>query len=292
MFESHALRQGFGTSGPCALVSRCRLDVENFAWRSIAAALGVFWSACASDAPADATLPAAGAAGQGNVSAAGALGTNGGAGGASTGGAGGAGASSAGAPASGGAASGTSSVGGVTSNGGGGEATSAGTSNGGGGGVGGASEAGAGPVIPPGCTVSNPVSFKADIGPWLNKSCGKGGGSGCHVTDDSSTANSLCPDGTKTCGFNHAYDWITAGSHNEFCRQTPAPIRYTVVMAVLESANPPTCSKTRVMPPDGPPTSDCQKAALAAWLAEPKVMQLHRADDTSPTEPYLMPPFN
>jgi hypothetical protein len=140
--------------------------------------------------------------------------------------------------------------------------------------------------------VSNPVSFKADIGPWLNKSCGKGVGGGCHVTDDSSTANSLCPDGTRKCGFNHAYDWITAGSHNEFCQQTPGPIRYTVVMAVLESANPPTCSKTRVMPPDGPPATDCQKAALAAWLAQPKVLQVHRADDTSPAEPYLMPPFN
>lgn len=140
--------------------------------------------------------------------------------------------------------------------------------------------------------MSNPVSFKADIGPWLNKSCGKGGGSGCHVTDDSSTANSLCPDGTKKCGFNHAYDWITAGSHNEFCMQTPAPIRYTVVTAVLASANPSTCTKTRVMPPDGPPTAECQKAALAAWLAEPKVLQTHRADDTSPAEPYLMPPFN
>ncbi len=173
---------------------------------------------------------------------------------------------------------------------------SAGTSTGGLGGAAGdtgsSGDAGAAPVIPPGCTVSNPVSFKSDIGPWLGKSCGKGGGSGCHVTDDSSTSNSLCPDGTRTCGFNHAYDWITAGSHNEFCKQTPAPIRYTVVMAVLESANPPTCTRTRIMPPDGPPATDCQKAALAAWLAEPKVMQLHRADDTSPAEPYLMPPFN
>jgi hypothetical protein len=155
-----------------------------------------------------------------------------------------------------------------------------------------ASTAGAAPTIPPGCTVSNPVSFKADIGPWLAKSCGKSGGSGCHVTDDTSTANSLCPDGTKACGFNHAYDWITAGSHNEFCKQTPAPIRSTIVLAVLEGPNPPTCTKTRVMPPDGPRTTECQKAALAAWLAEPKVTQLHRADDTSPTTPYPMPPFN
>ena len=63
-------------------------------------------------------------------------------------------------------------------------------------------------------------------------------------------------------------------------------------MAVLESANPPTCSKRRLMPPDGPPATECQKAALAAWLAEPKVLQVHRADDTSPPDAYLMPPFN
>jgi hypothetical protein len=156
----------------------------------------------------------------------------------------------------------------------------------------GGAAAGGAPVIPAGCAVSNPVSFKADIGPWLNKSCGKGVDGGCHVTDDSSTVNSLCPDGTKKCGFNHAYDWITAGSHNEFCKQTPGPIRYTVVMAVLERANPPTCTNTRVMPPDGPPATECQKAALAAWLAEPKVLQVHRADDTSPADAYLMPPFN
>lgn len=147
-------------------------------------------------------------------------------------------------------------------------------------------------MIPPGCKVSNPVSFKADIGPWLNTSCGKGKGGGCHVTDDGSTVNSACPDGTKKCGFNHAYDWITAGSHNEFCKQTPGPIRFTVVMDVVKKANPPSCTSTRVMPPDGPPLDACQMAALEAWLAEPKVLQLHRADDTSPTEPYPMPPFN
>jgi hypothetical protein len=27
-------------------------------------------------------------------------------------------------------------------------------------------------------------------------------------------------------------------------------------------------------------------------LAEPKVLQMHRTDDTSPAAPYLMPPFN
>ena len=148
------------------------------------------------------------------------------------------------------------------------------------------------PAIPPGCKVSSPVSFKADIGPWLNTSCGKGKGGGCHVTDDTSTINSACPDGTKKCGFNHAYDWITAGSHNEFCKQTPGPIRFTVVMDVIRKANPASCTNTRVMPPDGPPLDACQMAALEGWLSEPKVLQLHRADDTSPSEPYLMPPFN
>lgn len=155
-----------------------------------------------------------------------------------------------------------------------------------------ATTTGGGPPIPPGCKVSNPVSFKADIGPWLNTSCGKGKGSGCHVTDDSSTVNSACPDGTLKCGFNHAYDWITAGSHNEFCKQTPGPIRFTVVMDVVRQANPPSCSSTRVMPPDGPPLDACQMAALEAWLALPKASQLHRKDDTSPAAPYLMPPFN
>ena len=175
---------------------------------------------------------------------------------------------------------------------------SAGTSTGGAGGAGntagsaGNGSAGSGPVIPPGCKLSSPVSFKADIGPWLNTSCGKGKGSGCHVTDDASTVNSECPDGTKKCGFNHAYDWITAGSHNEFCKQTPGPIRFTVVMDVVRKANPASCTSTRVMPPDGPPLDACQMAALEAWLAQPKVSQVHRKDDTSPAEPYLMPPFN
>jgi hypothetical protein len=201
----------------------------------------------------------------------------------------------------GGAASGSASTAGQTASGGaslGGDAGSgAGNAAGGAGGTtagssGADAAGGGGPVIPPGCVVSNPVSFKADIGPWLNQSCGKGRGGGCHVTDDASTVNSLCPDGTKKCGFNHAYDWITAGSHNEFCKQTPAPIRYTVVMDVLERADPPSCTSTRVMPPDGPAVTECQKAALAAWLAQPKVLQVHRADDTSPAEAYLMPPFN
>ena len=64
------------------------------------------------------------------------------------------------------------------------------------------------------------------------------------------------------------------------------------IMDVIRGANPPSCTSTRVMPPDGPSVTECQKAALAAWLAEPKVLQTHRTDDTSPAAPYLMPPFN
>ncbi len=261
--------------------------------RGLALSFALLSGACASAQP---SAPAgAGVAGQ--AIAVGASTTEGDASAVAGGGtaSGGAASSSGGAPTLGGAATAGASVsGGAASAGGNGAnaASGSGGVNNTAGSAGTASAAGAGPAIPAGCMVSNPVSFKADIGPWLNKSCGKGAGGGCHVTDDSSTANSLCPDGTKKCGFNHAYDWITAGSHNEFCKQTPGPIRYTVVMAVLAAANPPTCTKTRVMPPDGPPATDCQKAALAAWLAEPKVLQVHRADDTSPAAAYLMPPFN
>jgi hypothetical protein len=136
------------------------------------------------------------------------------------------------------------------------------------------------------------VSFKKDIEPFLGASCGKTGGAGCHVVDNASTVNSKCPDGTMKCGFDHAYDWITAGSHNQFCNQTPAPIRYTVVVAVVKAAKPPTCTASRIMPPAGPPVTACQISALEAWLAEPMVLQTHRADDTSPAAPYLMPPYN
>lgn len=253
-------------------------------WMSLAATAA--WSGCAAEPPVE-VAPSAGASGQ-TTNASGASGSAGAFG--SSGVAGASSISSAGAPQPGG--TGGLGNGGLNPNGG----DSASGSSGAGGaapvaGAAGAPGAGS-PSIPPGCDVSTPVSFKSDIGPFLAESCGKGKGGGCHVTDSESTANSLCPDGTQKCGFNHAYDWITAGSHNQYCKQTPGPIRYTVVMAVLESANPPSCSKTRVMPPDGPPLTQCQKAALAAWLAEPKVLQVHRADDTSPTEPYLMPPFN
>jgi hypothetical protein len=201
-------------------------------------------------------------------------------------------------PALGGTASAGAGNGGSANGGTNGGTASSGTNAGGGGAssdagsAGSASGAGGGPAIPAGCVTATPVSFKADIGPWLNTSCGKGKGGGCHVTDDSSTAGSACPDGSNQCGFNHAYDWITAGSHNQFCKQTPGPIRYTVVLDVIRGANPPSCTSTRIMPPDGPAVTECQKAALAAWLAEPMVSQLHRSDDTSPTTPYLMPPFN
>jgi hypothetical protein len=269
-------------------------SISSFAARSaLAVCSALVWSACAGEQPVDPAV--SGAAGASQISTAGTSATSGDAGAMASGGTttGGAGASAGSASMPGQIVTAGSGVGGVAGGGGtanassgtAGVATSAGS-------AGTAAGSGGGPVIPPGCMVSNPVSFKADIGPWLNQSCGKGRGGGCHVTDDSSTVNSLCPDGTKKCGFNHAYDWITAGSHNEFCKQTPAPIRYTIVMDVLEKADPPSCTSTRVMPPDGPPATECQKAALAAWLAQPKVLQVHRADDTSPAEAYLMPPFN
>lgn len=151
---------------------------------------------------------------------------------------------------------------------------------------------GGGVAVDPACKLSTPVSFKKDIEPFLLTSCGNSGRTGCHVTDSSSTVNSKCPDGTMKCGFDHAYDWITAGVHNQYCNQTPAPIRYTVVMAVVKGPKPTTCNASRVMPPSGAPLTACQMNALDAWIAEPKVLQLHRADDTSPAPAYMMPPFN
>lgn len=244
----------------------------------------------------------AGSAGAGAV--AGTVAQGGAAGVAGTAAAGGAGMSSAGAgagPAGGtggsAGASGGGAGGSVSTTGGGGSAAGGGGGLGSDGGAGAASggvagAAGGGPMIPPGCELSSPVSFKQDVLPFLTSSCGKAKGGGCHVTDGASTMGSLCPDGSKTCGFNHAYDWITAGSHNEFCKQTPGPIRFTVVVDVIKRPKPASCTASRVMPPDGPPPTACQLAALEAWLAEPRVRQMHRADDTSPAEPYLMPPFN
>ncbi|MES1188192.1 MAG: hypothetical protein ABUL60_30525 [Myxococcales bacterium] len=267
--------------------------VSSRAAQSFVLSLALLWGACAVEPPADPASSAAGVGGQASTASGSATGGVAGAPTSAGVATGGSTVSSSGAPPLGGAAtagsSGSGSGGGsggmIAGSGSGGASNSAGSS-------GTASAAGGGPMIPPGCMLSSPVSFKADVGPWLNTSCGKGKGNGCHVTDDSSTVNSLCPDGTNKCGFSHAYDWITAGSHNQFCKQTPGPIRYTVVMDVVRGANPPSCTSTRVMPPDGPPLDACQMAALEAWLTEPKVLQVHRADDTSPAEPYLMPPFN
>jgi len=291
---------GLGEVHEVQTLSRCEtVSVYLLTRHATPLAVWCFWSgltffssACGTESPQEPKGSGAGVAGQ--LTSPSPSSTSGAAGAVSDAGApaGGAASSPGGAPALGGA--GTPSAG--SANGG---VNAAGAAGGGFGGVsssagaaGAGSTAGAPLTIPAGCMVSSPVSFKKDIGPWLAGSCGKSSGSGCHVTDDSSTAGSLCPDGTKTCGFNHAYDWITAGSHNQFCKQPQTPIRYTVVMAVLEGENPPSCTKTRVMPPDGPRATECEKAALAAWLAEPKVLQAHRADDTSPAEPYLMPPFN
>jgi hypothetical protein len=100
-------------------------------------------------------------------------------------------------------------------------------------------------------------------------------------------------------GYNHAYDWVTAGAHASSCPATPTPMRFQVLLATINAANPASCSKSRKMPPPDAtgaglrtPLTPCQVAALQAWLAEPLVTQTHRADDSSPTTPYPMPPFN
>lgn len=153
---------------------------------------------------------------------------------------------------------------------------------------------GSGGSAPNNCNLPSPVSFKNDVQPILTASCGKNTGNGCHVVDGSSTLGSACPDGTKTCGATHAYDWITAGAHASSCPETPTPKRFEVTIAVINGANPPTCSKSRKMPPPGMGTAltTCQVATLQAWIDEPKVTQLHRTDDSSPTTAYAMPPFN
>jgi len=153
---------------------------------------------------------------------------------------------------------------------------------------------GSGGSAPNNCNLPSPVSFKNDVQPILTASCGKNTSNGCHVVDGSSTLGSACPDGTKTCGATHAYDWITAGAHASSCPETPTPKRFEVTIAVINGANPPTCSKSRKMPPPGMGTAltTCQVATLQAWIDEPKVTQLHRTDDSSPTTPYAMPPFN
>jgi len=172
-----------------------------------------------------------------------------------------------------------------------------GSSSSGGGASGGSPDAGhmtssgggsdAGVVVPPGCTLPATVSFKTDVQPFLASGCGNGGAngaSGCHVLDATST--------TANGGYDHAYDWITGTSHSSSCPEMPTPFRFQVVMATIQQANPPSCSKSRVMPPSGTPLTACQVATLQAWLNEPTVTQTHRNDGISPATPYAMPPFN
>ena len=142
-----------------------------------------------------------------------------------------------------------------------------------------------------GCDLPATVSFQRDVQPFLIKSCGSTGSDGCHVIDAASTMSSG--------GWDHAYDWITAGAHASSCPEKPTPLRFQVVIAVIDQANPSTCSKSRQMPPPNAtggglraPLTSCQVATLQAWLDEPMVTQMHRADDSSPTTPYPMPPFN
>ena len=137
------------------------------------------------------------------------------------------------------------------------------------------------------CMLPATVSYQKDVQAFLIRSCG--GGNGCHVIDTMSTVASG--------GFNHGYDWITAGAHATSCPNVPK--RFEVVLDVIKQANPASCSKSRKMPPPDAtgagvrdPLTPCEVAALQAWLNEPLVVQMHRADDSSPTTPYPMPPFN
>jgi hypothetical protein len=148
-------------------------------------------------------------------------------------------------------------------------------------------------VIPAGCTVPSPVSFTTDVQPFLNASCGKTGtanasNGGCHVLDNESTM--------VEGGKSHAYDWITGTAHASSCPETPTPFRFQVVTAVMQEADPPSCSKCDKMPsattPPRTPLTACQLATFQSWLNEPYVPQLHRYDGISPTTPYAMPPWN
>jgi hypothetical protein len=106
---------------------------------------------------------------------------------------------------------------------------------------------------------------------------------------------------TANGGYDHAYDWMTAGAHPSSCPETPTPRRFEVVIAVIEGANPPSCSRSRIMPPQNEtganlraPLTPCQISALQSWLDQPLVTQTHRVDDTDPagTPAFAMPPFN
>jgi hypothetical protein len=235
----------------------------------------------------------------GTVSTGGGTGSGTGGGGGSTGGVagptGGAPGSTGGAPGSTGGAPG--STGGAPGSTGGAPGSTGGApgSTGGAGGKGAASGtggSGAGGGGPgDGCKLPATVSFQKDVQPFLSATCG--GSNGCHVIDPSST--------TANGGYDHAYDWITAGAHPSSCPETPSPKRFQVVMAVIAAADPPSCSKSRKMPPQNEtganlrtPLTSCQVDTLQAWLDEPLVTQAHRVDDTDPTgtAPFPMPPFN
>jgi hypothetical protein len=172
---------------------------------------------------------------------------------------------------------GTGGVGGLAGTGG----TSGPAGTGGKGGAGGAIN----------CNLPATVSFQKDVQPFLSAACG--GGNGCHVIDSASTV--------ANGGYDHAYDWITAGAHPSSCPSTPTPKRFEVVIAVIDAADPTSCSRSRIMPPQDEtganlrkPLTSCQVATLQAWLDEPLVTQAHRVDDTDPvgTPPFPMPPFN
>ena len=260
-----------------------------------------------------------GTAGPGAAGSNGDLGGNGapggnGAGGATTGTAGISGGGAAGAGTAGTGAGGISPGGGTTGSGGdisgtagtsGGGATGGGGSGSGGvGAVGGAGHGGAGGAGgrgggsgtgtggkggtgPNNCNLPATVSYKTDVEPILIASCNGANGAGCHVVDASSTV--------KNGGFDHAYDWVTAGAHPSSC-PAPTPYRFQAMIPLIMGANPAICSKGGIMPPVGmgPAPTACQIATLQAWLAEPMVTQLHRVDDTNPagSPAYAMPPFN
>jgi hypothetical protein len=203
----------------------------------------------------------------------------------------------AGAPTTSGAAGATGGAGGA-----GGAMTGAGGATGGGAGSGGAAGAkggasgsggsgAGGATVGGGCKLPATVSFQKDVLPFLSTTCG--GGNGCHVIDSAST--------TANGGYDHGYDWITAGAHPSSCPETPTPKRFEIVMAVIAAADPAGCSKSRQMPPQNEtgvnlrmPLTPCQVATLQAWLDEPLITQAHRVDDTDPagTAPFPMPPFN
>ena len=227
--------------------------------------------------------------------AGGAVSTGGATGGGAGGGVGVGGSSSAGstggAAGTAGAAGSTGALGGAAGStaGGGGAAGGKGGASSGTGGSGLAGAGGGG--VGGGCKLPATVSFQKDVLPFLSATCG--GGNGCHVIDSAST--------TANGGYDHGYDWITAGAHPSSCPETPTPKRFQVVMAVIAGADPATCSKARVMPPQNEtganlraPLTSCEVATLQAWLDEPLVTQAHRVDDTDPsgTAPFPMPPFN